>query len=553
MKAALSVAACLLASASASEDSENSLPPIVILPKMGILQGKTSDVKGYKVDEFLGIKYASAPRFESPIPEAPWTGVRKVEEYGATCMGSLCFREEVVRPQNEDCLFLNVFRGNPSQNKQTANTTANALLPVIFFIHGGAYQYGCGDQYAGQAAVARSQGDVIVVTMNYRLNVFGFLGSDKLKGADGSTGNWGFQDQRVALQWAKEHISAFGGDPERITVSGQSAGASSISCHMTSAKSRDLGLFKRVATSSGLGATWAAQPIANAEGHYATLMTTTKCTDNACLKKLGSLDLWKASATLQVGTKLGHALVWGPVIDQVELTMQPWEYFEKGEHVEDVDILSGSTRDEFAYFMLQQQVNEVVFQMSMTPLLKDPAGSMVELTTLYDAANYQYPKDLGAWDAWWWKAMRAYTDASFTCTNRRNLRWLNKKNPNMFNYFLVHAVQTITDVPGNMPGSVIVPHTTGQPLVFDCPTYPRITSCEWQREDERDLAADVAMMWINFAKDGHPGEKWTHQYDPTKDSHFIIDLAKKYGGGGFRYEDSVRSAQCDFWDKNLFA
>eukprot|EP00754_Rhynchopus_humris_P010068 Rhum_TRINITY_DN14118_c0_g1::Rhum_TRINITY_DN14118_c0_g1_i1::g.69742::m.69742 len=551
--AVLSAVACLFAgSAQGFAELHVATNPQVTIPNLGTVEGRSHPHNGVHVDEFLGIKYASAPRFESPIPEAPWTGVRMADKYGATCMGSLCKREEVVRPADEECLFLNVFRASALNSK--ANTTANGLLPVLFFIHGGAYQYGCSDQYAGESVVARSKGDVLVVTINYRLGAFGFLGSDKLKGKDGSTGNWGFQDQRVALQWAKEHISAFGGDPERITVSGQSAGAGSISCHMTSAKSRDLGLFKRVATMSGLGATWAAQSLSNAKGHYKTLLKNTKCSDNDCLKAMSAVTLLQHADRLVVGLKLAHSLVWGPVIDQVELTMQPWEYFEKGEHVENVDILSGSTKDEFAYFMLELEMNDFMFTMAMTPMLKNAIFSMGELKKLYKDDNFKYPAELGSWNSWWWKAMSAYTDASFTCTNRRNLKWLHKKNPNMYNYFFVHATQSITDVPGDQIGSVIVPHCEELPYVFDCPAYPRITSCDWAagREDEKQLAQDVSILWINFVKDGHPGETWTKKYDPTTDESFIIDLGTKYGGGGFRYEAHVRDKQCNFWDKNLF-
>ena len=549
--AVLSAVACLFAgSAQGFAELHVATNPQVTIPNLGTVEGRAHVHHGVSVDEFLGIKYASAPRFESPIPQASWTGVRMADKYGATCMGSLCKREEVVRPADEECLFLNVFRASALNSK--ANTTANGLLPVLFFIHGGAYQYGCSDQYAGESLVARSKGDVLVVTINYRLGAFGFLGSDKLKGADGSTGNWGFQDQRVALQWAKEHISAFGGDPERITVSGQSAGAGSISCHMTSAKSRDLGLFKRVATMSGLGATWAAQSMSNAKGHYNTLLKNSKCSDNACLKAMSAVTLLQHANRLVVGLKLAHSLVWGPVIDQVELTMQPWEYFEKGEHVANVDILSGSTKDEFAYFMLKLEMNDFMFTMAMSPMLKNAIFSMGELKKLYKDENFKYPGELGSWNKWWWKAMSAYTDASFTCTNRRNLKWLHKKNPNMFNYFFVHSTQSITDVPGDQAGSVIVPHCEELPYVFDCPAYPRITSCNWARDDEKQLAQDVSLLWINFVKNGHPGEKWTEKYDPTTDKSFIIDLGTKYGGGGFRYEANVRDKQCNFWDKNLF-
>ncbi|MFT4254501.1 MAG: carboxylesterase family protein, partial [Caulobacter sp.] len=180
------------------------------------------------VAAFKGVPFAAPPvgdlRWRAPKAPAAWTGVRKADRFGASCMqmtnGGKGFGpwtpEYVVQDAvSEDCLYLNVW--TPAKSK-------GDRLPVLVWIHGGGFSSGSGSVpiYDGAAFAARG---VIMVTINYRVGVFGFLAHPDLTAEAGTSGNYGLMDQAEALRWIKANIAAFGGDPARVTIAGQSAGA----------------------------------------------------------------------------------------------------------------------------------------------------------------------------------------------------------------------------------------------------------------------------------------------------------------------------------------
>eukprot|EP01061_Rhynchopus_euleeides_P009142 TRINITY_DN1828_c0_g1_i1.p1 TRINITY_DN1828_c0_g1~~TRINITY_DN1828_c0_g1_i1.p1 ORF type:complete len:539 (+),score=195.31 TRINITY_DN1828_c0_g1_i1:49-1665(+) len=519
--------------------------PVVDIPGLGSASGNTAQLGGFSVDEFLGLQYATSKRWQSPVIGGAWSGTKQATDFGHSCPGSLCMRDG-VEYSSEDCLFVNVY--TPSKRNAT-------LLPVMFFIHGGAYAYGCSQQYAGGSLVARAQGEVVVVTFNYRINAFGFLGHDGLRGSDNSTGNWGLQDQRTALQWVQKHISAFGGDPNQVTVFGQSAGAASISCHLVAPRSKPY--LRRVIAESGLGTTWCANSLSRAETSYNALVKGAGCSDLACLQGKTATEIVTAIAAISTGYSMAHSLPWAPVIDGVEMTQQPWQYFQDGNTVQGIDILSGSSRDEASLFMLGLPTwNVYSYDSMIATLVKNPlSGSVQQAQAVYaQGGSYPYPTDLGTFSYWWWATMRSITDAVFQCTNRRSLRWLNAKNTNMYTYMMMHSTQTHTSIWGDEPGSVVIPHCEELPYVFNCPGYPNATSCTWpsNQTDEADLAQTISGYWINFARFGSPGGEWSQKFTPSADNYYMLDTRKEYSGGGLRFETDVRSDACDFWDQNLF-
>eukprot|EP01061_Rhynchopus_euleeides_P034479 TRINITY_DN582_c0_g1_i1.p1 TRINITY_DN582_c0_g1~~TRINITY_DN582_c0_g1_i1.p1 ORF type:complete len:544 (+),score=238.29 TRINITY_DN582_c0_g1_i1:78-1709(+) len=524
--------------------------PVIEIPGLGPVEGWTAKIDGIHVDEFLGIEYAKAKRWESPVIQQPWEGMKQAKLFGPTCPGSLCVRDS-THTTSEDCLFLNVFRHS--------NTSTTDLVPVMVFIHGGGYQIGCSDGYSGQGLAARALGEVVVVTINYRLNVFGFLGSDSLRAADNSTGTLGLQDQRTALQWVQNHIRAFGGDPSRVTIFGQSAGAASVSCHLTSPRSRGKGLFRRAITQSLLAPTWAANSLATAEKHFRTVLSHTGCANVTCLKGIEAKELVRISELMTPNVRIAHSLTWAPVIDGVDLMRQPWESLEAGDFDSEIDVMSGTTRDEMAVFMYELgDLTSADFNVLVLDALKTPPLGIEEARELYkENGTYPYPAERGSHNSWWWAVQRALTDSIFTCANRRSMRWLSGKVPNLYNYFMDHATQSQTFVGfvelGDSLGSVTVPHGEELSYVFYCTEFPLETTCAWHRMDERQLSMDLSRYWINFATTGKPGGSWTEQYDAASDSHYVFDIATEYGGKGFHYEKAIRSEVCDFWDKQLFA
>ncbi len=227
----------------------------IISTPCGDIKGITSEKEG--VTDFRGIRYATAGRWEYPEPVTKWEGVYDATAYGScSCQPRAFYNEEEnpgkifyynefrkgeVYTYDEDCLFLNI------RTPQTA--TNGSKLPVLIYIHGGGFTGGCGHEKHFDGPVWAKKG-VIAVTINYRLGPMGFVCLPELEAEAGHTGNYGLYDQLAAIKWIKNNISAFGGDGDRITVMGQSAGAMSVQ-HLCQSELTK-GLFSGAVMSSGV-------------------------------------------------------------------------------------------------------------------------------------------------------------------------------------------------------------------------------------------------------------------------------------------------------------
>ena len=234
----------------------NGLSAQVVQTAQGKVEGQleaNSDVSAFK-----GIAFAAPPvgewRWRAPRPPAAWQGIRKATEFSASCMQPIIesmlpmhmpWTEEFLTHGkiSEDCLYLNIW---------SPKVSANGNLPVVVFIHGGGFSGGAGsiDVYHGGHLAARG---VVVVTLNYRLGVFGFLAHPELSAESEhhGSGNYGLMDQIAALKWIQSNIAQFGGDPQNVTIWGQSAGAFSVAALIASPQAA--GLFQRAQADSGLG------------------------------------------------------------------------------------------------------------------------------------------------------------------------------------------------------------------------------------------------------------------------------------------------------------
>jgi para-nitrobenzyl esterase len=200
-----------------------------------------------KIRIYKGIPFAAPPigelRWKAPQPVAAWSGVRQATEFGARCMQGRPYDDMVFRDQgpNEDCLYLNVW---------TPAESARAKLPVMVWIYGGGYAAGATSE-PRQDGEALARKGVVVVSMNYRLGIFGFFAHPELTKESGrnASGNYGLMDQTAALVWVRDNIAAFGGDPGKVTIFGESAGSLSVSAQMVSPTAR--GLFHRAIGESG--------------------------------------------------------------------------------------------------------------------------------------------------------------------------------------------------------------------------------------------------------------------------------------------------------------
>ena len=228
----------------------------IVTTPCGQVQGTSCRLDN--VTAFKGIRYATAGRWEYPTPVTHWDGIYEASEYGACSYQPRSFyneeenlkkifyynefRKGETYTYSEDCLFLNVF--TPDTAKEGDN------LPVLVYIHGGGFTGGCGHEKHFDVPVWPTKG-VIGVTLNYRLGPMGFVCLPELKEEAGFTGNYGLFDQLTAIEWVKNNIASFGGNPDNITIMGQSAGAMSVQQHSLSSLSKDL--FRQAVMCSGGG------------------------------------------------------------------------------------------------------------------------------------------------------------------------------------------------------------------------------------------------------------------------------------------------------------
>jgi len=309
----------------------------------GTIEG--TDERGVKV--FKGIPYARPPlgelRLRAPRPPEPWTGVRRAQEFGLWAPQNTpasTLSNDIPGEQGEDCLTLNVW--TPS---------LDGTRPVLVWIHGGAFEGGSGASALYHGDRLATRGDVVVVTINYRLGILGFLAHPGLADAEagGATGNWGLLDQVAALRWVRDNIESFGGDPHNVTVFGESAGGMSVADLLAVPAAR--GLFRRAIMQSGPPY---AVPAARAEETAAKLLAELGV-GVADLRDVPVPALLKAQASLALQRR-GGPLPLTPVVDGTVLPVHPLEAIADGAAA-DVPLLIGTNRDEFKLFMVADPKN----------------------------------------------------------------------------------------------------------------------------------------------------------------------------------------------------
>lgn len=298
----------------------------------GVLEGTTTDAGRVRV--FKGIPYAAPPvgalRWRAPQPAASWTGTRKADTYGAQCMQPKVFDDIVFdRPASEDCLYLNLW---------TPASDAGAKLPVMVWIHGGGYQAGASHEPRHDGTALANRG-VVLVTVNYRLGVFGFLAHPALSKDDprGSSGNYGLQDMAAALQWVRDNVAAFGGDPGNVTIFGESAGSFAVSTLMAMPSAR--GLFHKVIGESGapFGRSLALSPREAAEANGEKFGASLGAATADALRAKGAEEILAAAAKWQPW--------FSPSVDGMVLTEPVPATFAAGKQAQ-VPLLAGWNADE---------------------------------------------------------------------------------------------------------------------------------------------------------------------------------------------------------------
>ncbi|KAM7003636.1 bile salt-activated lipase-like [Passerculus sandwichensis] len=311
----------------------------VVLTEGGFVEGESKKLGlfGGYVDIFRGIPFAAPPKtLEDPQPHPGWDGTLKAKEFKKRCMQVKLTQTDVRG--SEDCLYLNIWV--PQGRKQVSTK-----LPVMVYIYGGAFLVGGSqganflDNYLYDGEEIAVRGNVIVVTINYRVGPLGFLST----GDENLPGNYGLKDQHMAIAWVKRNIKAFGGDPDNITIFGESAGAASVSLQTLSPKNK--GLFKRAISQSGVGlCNWAIQrdPLLWAKklGEKVGCSTDNTTILANCLRHSNPKDL-TLSYHMQfthLPMPFAHTLAFSPVVDGDFLPDVPEKLFA---NAADIDYLAG--------------------------------------------------------------------------------------------------------------------------------------------------------------------------------------------------------------------
>lgn len=457
---------------------------------------------------WLGIPYARPPtgdrRWAKPVPlSEPLTSLpASPGQYSAACMQKL--KRSPPPPYyaklSEDCLYLNVF----------APTTRASKLPVLVFIHGGSYTSGTGaiPIYNGQDMITQTNATV-VVTINYRLGVFGFLGSDDLMAEQGTTGNFGILDMIASLQWVKRNIHLWNGDADRITVFGESAGAFAICSLIVTPLAQ--GLFQRAIMESG---NCRSALTRNRTEEVANVVSTTlDCQHGetpqarlACLRRQPAAGVLKATSALK---GLGGTDRWAATIDQSLLSASPLDLMRKsGVRKEVTQVMFGTNLHEGRFFTVLQPAFRnihadqfagavhLLLSMHLSPK-QVAAVTQYYLKMLIPGAG----KAAGLASIYALKLGQIITDSTFVCPALWSARAVDRHRQRTYMYRFDHTPTcTYEFVPKQLWPVVGAQHSAELPFVFDTRANRH---CKKGAAGQR-LAWAMVDMWVAFASNGDP-------------------------------------------------
>jgi len=522
---------------------------LVTVPSLGELQGRSAYRRDRSVAVFRGIPYAQAPvgdlRWRAPQPYGPWDSPRDALDYRDSCMGAGANNN----PSSEDCLFLNV------ATPRTAIGDASAQHTVMIWIHGGSYLSGASNEFEIENIVYYAVQPVVVASMNYRINVFGFFGSQALAdlSPEEGTGNYGLQDTRLAITWMRDHVSAFGGNGGDMTLFGESAGGNAVLHHL--AQPASAGLFQKAIIQSGTYD--AGYELSDAQAIFDGVSAQLGCADVDCLLSKSAQEVME-STTAWTSTATEPEVHWGPVVDGVSNSGSAQELIADGHFNRDIPVLIGSNIDEFALFLLgntnasyARDMTEAGFDHLMGYI---GAENLRTLKQAYDPSVYEYPANLGSSSEWWWKAMRVATDngipfAGFSkgvalghCSMRRVAHNLIQGGVPSLHMYSFNKV---------LMGDAVA-HAVDVPFVFAMNNLGSFPLPQMNLRGYKELSKAMIEYWTSFAITGEP---YRHQSGLTPWPEYTLDgdrpnlrLDGSWHSTDITIEHGLRQQACDFWD-----
>jgi para-nitrobenzyl esterase len=463
-----------------------------------------------------GIAFAQPPladlRFRAPVPLGCTSEERAADAFGAACVQM--DGDTVIG--DEDCLTLNVW---------TPTAAAAAPRPVLVFMHGGGNVQGSASLAFDGATIydgadLAALGDVVVVTIQYRLGPFGFLAHPALTAEAGASGNYGLRDQLLALRWIQRNAAAFGGDPARVLLFGESAGAVDTCAQLSSPLAA--GLFSAALMESG---GCGAKPLADEEAYGEEVATSAGCASDAaaCLRAVDPSML----VELAGGEPVGGGLVrpkFGPVVDGDVLPVAPLAALRAGTH-NHVPFIVGANADETSSLGVPPTMTEAQYEAAVRDILGNTIGDQV--LALYPAADYASPRQA---------FIQVTSDAQFVCPARTIARAADGgQDEPVYRYFFTHR---LSGALGAFRGAA-----HGLELFFVFQKHDEASSYV-ATADDAAVAATMGGAWTRFAATGDPnggGAPVWPTYDVATDPYLELAPSPLAGTG-------VHTAKCDFWD-----
>eukprot|EP00057_Strongylocentrotus_purpuratus_P035479 XP_799291.3 PREDICTED: cholinesterase 1 [Strongylocentrotus purpuratus] len=525
--------------------------PVPVGPRItvneGTLQGMTIQYQqetqlqvDKPIDVFLGVPFANPPvRFAAPEPKSPWTGVYDATEFKPACHQA---PSPIYPQQSEDCLYLNVYVPSPKPS--------NAA--VMVWIHGGGFSEGSSSSSAFTGGPIVSVGDVILVTISYRLSIFAtFTTKDNV-----APGNFGMLDQVAALRWVYENIEAFGGDRERITIFGVSAGAASVSFHTLSKLSRDY--FSQAILQSGSAlSVWAYKDNAESEmTKVQSLATAMDCDAENTSALVQCLRSKEAEALRAAASKIytsNYVTLDGNFLEDSPLNLYMKNDFKK------LPMIAGFTKDEGTLLTLSgtlptPPLSGKGFKRIIAAFVQEYGITSEDVlgVVLQEYIDWTISDDP---DADYFQATVDFiTDTHFACAVDSELRFHAGGSSPLYEYFFTHvptqSISTLFEEPKPWLGAghgEDVPLVFGWPFIEDLVTYTGFNLTA----EEMELSYKIIQFWTNFAKSGDPS-KASVSATPGENEYSwpAFDLP------GLRYKDlstelgegrAVKARKCAFW------
>ncbi len=482
----------------------------------------------------FGASTAGARRWMPPVAAAPWAPV----VLDATIAAPFCpqINPAGLPVGTEDCLKLNIWAPHPRPGPP---------LPVIVWLHGGSFISASGG-FAGQNGTRFvEENDAVVVAPNYRLGPLGFLGHSAFRSESSdypSAGNYGFLDQRLALEWVRAHIAAFGGDPDRITVAGASAGSLSVGLHLVSPASH--GLFERAVMQGGFPSyRWRTRE--DGEEQADALATALGCTDAVqVLSCLRAKTFGQVLGALPVGTEqfaeTGRTH-WSPVVDGLMIQDQPRTLYETGAFSR-VPVIIGSNRDDGWTFVNRSFPGAMTQEQYQSALATEFGADAPAILAGYPTTEHDSPKDA---------LSQAVTDAEYACGAKRLSRLIERTNTPVYLYQFEYVVDAVAlgRVPHGLDVNFLFGTHVGVPLLPPPLTYVLSAA-------DLEFSRVMAGYWRRFADRGNPNTD-----DETVVHWQAFNRPAGDGRGADRYlildapvatDKRLREAQCRFWEPYFF-